>query len=239
MLIHVLDQLFRPLARLAIARSVRFADAAERLRRAYLTAAVQRAGKDATDSQLSVLTGLQRRDIARLRQLGEADVSLTPDPLSRLVARWLAENDGEPLPRKGERSFDALARAMRKDIHPRTSLDALLAAGTVVLDGDTVHLVKRAYVPTEGSAEHLRYLADNVGDHLSVAVGNVLGDPSQFELAVHYDGLSAEAVDALHAMWRARMTATLQEVNARARDLQETSAGVARFRAGGYFKEGA
>ena len=236
MLDTALDLIFRPLTRLAIAKGVRFADASERLRRAYLFAALQVAGRHVTDSRLSVMTGLQRRDVARLRA-GPEEPAPRPDPLARRVALWLAEHAGAPLPRSGrEVSFDALARRIRKDIHPRTSLDALLAAGTVGLEGDTVRLLKPAYVPLEGSDDQLRYLGQNVGDHLAVAVGNVLGEHMSPELAVHYDGLSDAAIEALREMWRDRMGAVLQEVNARALALQEESPGGGRFRAGGYFR---
>lgn len=238
-MIHMaLDLIFRPLARLAIAKGVRFADASERLRRAYFHAAVQGEGSDVTDSKLSVLTGLQRRDVARLRaEPDEPDPR--PDPLSRLVALWLAEFEGAPLTRSGpDISFDALARRIRKDIHPRTTLDALVAAGTVAVEGDVVRLLKHAHVPLEGSDGQVRYLGQNVGDHLSVAVGNVLGDPPSFDLAVHYDGLSDTAIEALREQWRAQMNAVLQDVNARARDLQKHSPGSKRFRAGGYFLGG-
>ena len=235
-MIHMaLDLIFRPLTRLAIAKGVRFADASERLRHAYIHAALQGEGGNATDSKLSVLTGLQRRDVARLRaQPGEPEHK--PDPLSRLVALWKAEYDGAPLMRSGmEASFDALARRIRKDIHPRTCLDALIEAGTVGVDGDIVRLLKHAHVPLEGSEAQLRYLGQNVGDHLSGAVGNVLGEASSFDLAVHYDGLSETAMNALRDMWRDHMDAVLQDMNARALELQNDSPGKGRFRAGGYF----
>ncbi|MEZ5714332.1 MAG: hypothetical protein R3D85_03635 [Paracoccaceae bacterium] len=35
-------------------------------------------------------------------------------------------------------SFEVLGRAVRQDVHPRTFLDALDAAGTVRIDGDSV-----------------------------------------------------------------------------------------------------
>lgn len=236
MLIVSLDAIFRPLARLAIAKGIRFAEASERLRRAYVKCAIAEAGSDATDSKLSVLTGLQRRDIARLRR-AKMETPPRPDPLSRLVALWLAEFDGAPLARRGPgASFEVLARRIRKDIHPRTSLDALVAAGTVALEGDSVVLKKHAHVPMEGSDELIRYLGMNVGDHLEVAVGNVLGDPPSYELAVHYDGLSEAAVQSLRDVWRERMAPVMQEVNAKALELQNQSPGDGRFRAGGYFR---
>jgi len=233
----VLDRLFRPLARLAIAKGMRFADMAERLKRAYVDVACDLAAPKASVSRLSVMTGLQRRDVARLLADSEQDSEIRPNALSRLVALWLARYDGTPLPHHGPKgSFDAMARSIRKDIHPKSMLNELIAAGTAELDAGIVRLLKSAHLPLKGSEAQIEYLGKNVGDHLAVAVGNVLGDTPEFELAVHYDGLSVEAVQELESLWRARMEPVLHEVNARALELQEQKTGPARFRAGGYFR---
>ena len=230
---RALDQIFRPLARLCMARGLRFADVAERLRLAYFQTARDAAGDGATDSRLSVMTGLQRRDVARLRSTVVPPVP-GPDPLARVVALWLTRHDGAMLPRHGAGSFDALARDIRKDIHPRTLLDGLAEAGTVRFDANLVQLLKRAHVPLAGSEAQLDYLGRNVGDHLAVAVGNVLGDPPGFDLAAHYNGLSPEAVAELEALWRARMRPVLEELGARAAELQVSAPGQQRVRGGGY-----
>ena len=130
-----------------------------------------------------------------------------------------------------------MARAIRKDIHPRSLLDGLVAAGTAQFDADRVELLQRAHVPLAGSEAQLGYLGDNLGDHLQVAVGNVLGAPEAFDLAVRYDGLSAEAADALETLWRARMGPLLEEISAEATRLREKSPGSHRMRGGGYFRK--
>ena len=238
----VLDHILLPLARLCIARGVRFTDAAQRLRHAFLRAAMAEAGPAATDSRISVMTGLQRRDIAALKAGEGAAPALPPNPLSRIVAAWQADPAlaGQPLPRRGEGpSFEALAWQVRKDLHPRTLLDQLVAAGTVrVDDADRVHLVQTAYQPLPGSDDQLAYLADNVGDHLETAVDNVTGAARRLERAVHYDGLDPAAVAELDAMWRASQQAAMTALNARASQLQASRPGRRRFRAGAYFHEG-
>ncbi|MCL6282693.1 DUF6502 family protein [Ruegeria sp. 2012CJ41-6] len=209
---------------------------AERLRRAYVEVAVELAGANVTVSRLSVMTGLQRRDVARLLESQDSLETKRPDQLSRLVAVWLANYDGTPLPQHGSSaSSDALAKSIRKDVHPKSMLDALIEVGTVAIDGPKVRLLRNAHVPLEGSDAQIRYLGQNVGDHLATAVGNVLGDPPAYDLAVHYDGLSIEAARALEELWRARMGPVLQEVNAKALEYQVRENGPARFRGGGYF----
>ncbi|WP_127747954.1 DUF6502 family protein [Parasedimentitalea marina] len=234
---NILDRLFRPVARLAIAKGLRFAEVAESLRRSYIDVARDLAGPDANVSKLSMMTGLQRRDVTRLLESQVSAEPKTPDQLPRLVARWLAQFDGAPLPQHGpDASFDALARSIRKDVHPRSMLDALIAAGTVSVYAGEVNLLKKAHVPLEGSDEQIRYLGENIGDHLATAVGNVLGDTPAYDLAVHYNGLSVEAVKELEELWRIRMGPVLRELNARALEFQENENGPARFRGGGYFR---
>lgn len=239
---NVLDRVFAPIARLAVAQGARFADVAERLRMATFVQARAVAGDAATDSRLAVMTGLQRRDIARLRGGEGPKLAERPDPLARLVSLWLADTAylGAPLRRHGAApSFDALAREVRRDVHPKSLLDALLAAGTVTVEGETVVLQARAYVPHAGSAPQLAWMAANCADHLAAAVGNVIEGAGNFEQAVAYDGLSAQDVAALEQMWRTGVTQVMQEVNARALALQDGPHDDAgrrcRFRAGAYF----
>ena len=239
----ILDSLLAPLARLLVARGVLFPDFAERMRAHYVAAAEKQAGK-ATDSRLSVLTGLQRREVTRLRGFVPRDER--PNHLARLVALWQTDpawsKQGVPLilPRNGPApSFEALAWSVRRDVHPRTMLDALTASGTVEVSGEGVRLVKASYQPLAGSEDQLAYLARNLGDHLGTATGNVLAKgPPQFERAVHYGGLTGEQVAELEACHAKGQMALFQDLSRRAAAMKADGAGGdRRFRAGAYFHQ--
>jgi len=232
-----LDPILRSLARLAIRKGWLFPMLETRLRLAYLAAAREEAGPKTTDSKISVLTGLQRRDIARLRN--EPDTPLAHrQPLAEIIAHWRSHPDYDPegIPAVGEgASFATVARDIRQDVHPRTFLDVLIETGAVSeLDGQ-VRLLSDTYQPLPGSDDQMAYLGDNIGDHLSTAVSNVVDKTNAYDMAVHYTGLSADAVSTLDAHFRPRMTALLQDMDAMARDLPHTDDGPYRFRAGGYF----
>lgn len=236
---RVLDALLAPIARLLVARGVLFGEAAERLKQAYVDAAAARAGERATDSRISVMTGLQRRDVVRLRATAMAPAPRPVNHLARLVSVWLTDPRfaGRELPRKGgEDGFEALAQSIRRDVHPRTMLDALLAAGTVVLAGDTVRLVQASFQPLAGSEAQLDYFTVNAGDYLTAATANLLaGSAPFFERAAHFNHLDAEAVAALDRQFRAGQMALLVELGQTAARLQEEQPGPHRFRAGGWF----
>ncbi|MEP5758662.1 MAG: DUF6502 family protein [Litoreibacter sp.] len=234
---HWIDPILRPLARLAIRKGWLFPTVEHRLRRAYIVAAEVINGGATTDSKVSIMTGLQRRDIARLRR--ETDTPQNQrQPLAEIIALWWDDAAYDPagIPIQGEYgSFTSLARCVRQDVHPRTFLDVLIENGAVHEDGQKVILNTRSYQPLSGSEDQLTYLADNVGDHLATAVANVVDEAGNYDMGVHYNGLSAGSIEQLNVHFRARMKQTLQELDTMARAIPATEDGHHRFRAGGYF----
>lgn len=234
------DPILLPLARLAVRKGWLFPAVAQRLKQAYLKAAVSLGGGQVSDSKISIVTGLQRRDISRLR----AETDPTPhqrQPLAEIIARWWHDPAYDPLgiPTLGEgASFATLARSVRQDVHPRTFLDILIDTGAVTENGQTVMLKSRTFRPLADSDDQLAYLADNVGDHLAVAVSNVVDAQERYDMAVHYRGLSSSAIKQLDRHFRTRMSETLQELDTMVRTLPSGNSGAHRFRAGGYFFEG-
>lgn len=244
-IMRIFDALFAPIARLLVARGLPFPDLVERMKLHYVQAALAQAGERATDSRVSVLTGLQRRDVVRLR--GEDVKDRRPNHLARLVALWQTGADWSdhgrprPLARSGPgQSFEALAQTVRRDVHPRTMLDTLIAAGTVALsdDGQEVRLIQTSYQPLAGSDDQLAYLSRNLGDHARAAAENVQGaHPPHFERAVHYSGLTEAQVAALSEHFAKAEMALFQDLSqtaARMKD-ENPAPGPLRFRAGGYF----
>ncbi len=241
-MIDLLQNLLAPIARLLVARGVLFPEFVEAMKGQYLAAAHARARAEdhkATDSRLALLTGLQRRDIKRLKDTPEARPK--PAALSRLVSLWQTDprfsQQGVPLPlprTAPEPSFDTLAREIRRDVHSRTLLDSLVDAGTVRVEGGIVTLEHRSYQPLAGSEDQIAYLAANAGDHLMAAVDNVLDQPRHFERAVHYERLTAEQVAELDAEYRKAQMEILQTLSQKAAAMKKQETGVHRFRAGGY-----
>ena len=228
----VLTRMLLPLARLSIGRGLGVRDVLDPLKRAFLLAAQEGQGRR-TDSALALATGLQRRDVVRLR--GEGLAPRPPSAAARIVADWPA---AERLPRSGPApSFEALARAVRRDVHPRSLLDLLIAAGSVVEEGDDVRLLRRAYAPGGGSPEQLAYLADNLHDHGTAAVANVLDGRGFFDRAMHYDGLTVAQAEILAARFADGQMALLRDLSSEARGRQGGGAVRVRFGGYGYWEE--
>ncbi len=192
---------------------VTFPVLADLLRALYVDVAIRDVLTDPsvrTDSRVSLLTGVHRKEIRRLRT-GAAEAMNEPPIVtlaSAVISRWLGgaiytDDRGQPLmlPRLGRSpgtpSFEGLVTAITTDVRPRAVLDDLLAQNLVMLETDDwVRLNVAAFVPLPGRDAQLFYFGRNLGDHIAAAAANVAaaGAAPFFDRSVHYDGLGAEAV---------------------------------------------
>ncbi len=233
-----LARLLRPLVRLLVRAGITFPALSDLLRELYVNVAeydFALSGKEQTDSRVSLLTGIHRKEVRRLRGAG-APVSAVPASVSRtsrIIARWLAapafaDAQGRPLPlprtaAEGP-SFEGLVASVTRDVRPRAVLDEWLDRGIALLDAEgRVALTEAAFVPQVGSEQQLYYLGRNLHDHVAAAVANVLEpSPPHLERAVHYDGLSPALAAHLNARAREVAVAALMQMS---REAQAACAG--------------
>lgn len=245
--------IFRPLARLAISFGIPFSALTEMLKEAFVEAAESHSqidGKRLTDSRITLLTGVHRKDVRRLRhQKTPREASSEVVSLGALaVAKWVSDSkytdsEGRPLalsrfqggrseelmeqsgtPGSSEDiSFESLiASVSRKDIRARVVLDEWLRLGVVrINERNQVCLCADAFVPKSGLDEKAYFLGKNIHDHLSVIVHNFLDEKPMLERCVYYDGLSAEAVNTLEELAKKEAMKALKKINQQALALQE------------------
>lgn len=211
--------------------------------------------KEQTDSRVSLLTGIHRKEVARLRGAG-APVHKVPTTLSRtsaIMARWLGSpqyTDSKgyplPLPRTAENdapSFDALVASVTKDVRPRAVYDEWLDRKLIALNGsDQIVLLDHAFIPRGEDDQKWYYLGRNLHDHIAAAAANVSESrPPFFDRAVHYDDLSPELAERLERRSRELATDMLSTANREAnRALAKDKGGANRWIFGVYiYKEGA
>ena len=235
-----LRRVLRPLAQLMLANGITLPFLVELLKRVFVEVADSEFridGKAQTDSRVSLLSGVHRKDVRRLRgDTSRAQDETAPAAITlgaQLVAAWVTnppfvdQNDQpRPLPRLasegGEVSFEALVTSISTDIRARAVLDELLRLGVVYLDESLrVCLNTEAFVPQKGFAEKAYYLGHNVHDHLAAAVANLASTKSVFlERSVHYDALSPESIKALAALSATLGMQVLKAVNREASELE-------------------
>jgi hypothetical protein len=237
-MVAAISHVLRPLARLLLANGITLPTFCELAKSAYVKIAddeFRLASKPQTDSRVSLLTGIHRREVNRLRNEPEAQVDLSqPASMSaHLLAIWSGSAEyldqrGSPIPlprlatKGAARSFESLVQSVSKDFRPRVVLDEWLRQGIVTVDDmDRVHLSADAFVQPQGIEEKLYYFGQNAHDHLAATVHNLAGgEPPFLERCVFYDKLSPESVQELTDYSREIAMTALHAVNKRAADLQ-------------------
>ena len=247
-LVKALRQALRPLLRVMLTRGITLPYLTE-LIKSLLVEVAERDfrldDKPVTDSRVSLLTGVHRKDVNRLRSGNDSadhDVDRPPPVVSlgaQLVAQWLgntqfvnAEGQPLPLPRNvsegGPQSFEALVAGINSDIRSRVVLDEWLRLGVVTIDDQRrVCLNTQAFVPTRGFDEKAFYFGHNLHDHAAAAAHNLLGqEPPFLERSLHFNGLSAGAVAEMAAQSKKLGMQALVAVNkaAVAREAHEEGA---------------
>jgi len=251
-LLTAVRRLLRPLVRLMMRSGLTFPVLADSLRRLFVEIAITDILTDPTtrtDSRISLLTGVHRKEIRRLREI-PADPLDAPDIVtlaSQIVARWIggapfADSQGHPKPllRIGtgdtEPSFADLVASVTSDVRPRAVLEDLLEHGVLVVDAeDRVLLTADAFLPRPGGEEQLFYFARNLHDHVAAAVENISAAPAGaatisvegsaagpalcLDRSVHYDNLTETQARDLRDYARAAAMRALLDVNRRAQEL--------------------
>ena len=236
--ITTLRRILRPLVRLLLTHGVTYPLITDIVKGIYVDVARREfrlSGKRQTDSRISLLTGVHRKDVKRLIEEGDrgSDAVMGVSLGGALAARWLGEPDltdaqGRPLPlprlasEGGQISFESLVESVSKDIRSRVILDEWLRVGVVHLDReDRVVLNPEALAPARDFGEKLQYLEANVHDHLAAAVHNLTSSASpMLERSVFYDQLSARSVGELRQLASELAMQALQALNRRAMELE-------------------
>ncbi len=252
--------LLQPLARALVTNGVTYPVFAQALKRVFLEAArteLAVSNKRITDSSLSLLSGVHRKDV---RVLNDAVQDQPVRALSLAIevsTRWssdprfcAADGSPRPLPVRSrsadEVSFETLTQDVSKDFHSRSVLEELLRLGVARLDGEVVTLQTDEFVPRESFAEAAYFLGANGHDHLAAAVNNLQahgsGEDSPFlEHAVFADELSPESVHQLQLLARRlwvsafkRFAQAAQDAVDRDRQVHVASENSQRIRFGAY-----
>jgi hypothetical protein len=244
--------LMGPVVRWLLRHGVHYGAFAEMLKGSFVAIArdeLGQGGAKVTDSAVSVLSGVHRKDV---RNLGHSPERL-PVPrciplASQVLELWRSDPryrdaDGNPraLARSGAvESFETLAREVSTDVHPRTLLDELLRLELVVLEEDlVVAVVRRTRLPAQGIEERAAVFSTNAADHIAAAVHNLtLRGPKFLEQSVCVDGLSQQSAEDLHGVARALWQDAFDSMVSSARERVQADApanGDARIRFGVYY----
>lgn len=215
------DALFRilePLAHLCIRQQVSNSELEEMIRLAFVQAAQSRKNDseaEINNTRIGVLTGLNRKEVSRLKAILKDRprlVEITPSRAQKVVNGWL--KDAEFLDSKNKPrhllirnkkdgveygSFAALANRYGCDLRYLGILQELMIARVIeYVDDDTVALVNHAYIPYEDDIEKIKLLAKSVSDLFNTALHNIESkEDKRIQRQVMYSRIDEEYVEDL------------------------------------------
>jgi len=254
-------RLFRPLVRVLLRNGVSYRTFADFAKWVYVDVATKEfgiEGRKQSTSRVSVITGLSRKEVKRVRELPRPDDTASVERYNRaarVIAAWRresnfqdAEGNAAPLLLEGTgATFSELVKRFSGDVPVRAILDELIRIGAVErLEDGRVGLLVRAYVPESSEADKLHILGTDVGYLISTIDHNLQADPMGpvFQRKVAYDNLPDEALPEFRELSAKRAQALLEKLDRwlaqRDRDVTPTVRGTGRNRAGlgiYYFEE--
>ncbi len=205
-------KLLGPLVRILLRYGVSFGEFTEMARWVYVNVADKDFsinGRKQTVSRISVITGLNRKDVTRLKKINihdEKDAFAGFNRAGRVISGWVRDKayhdkKGVPaaLPLEGhKKSFTSLVKQYSGDMPVRAVLDELLRIEAVRKNkNDTVNLLTKAYIPKNVDAEKISILGADAADLISSIDHNLSEQHEQpfFQRKVMYNNIPAAAVD--------------------------------------------
>jgi hypothetical protein len=235
-----IGKMIKPLVKLLMQQGVTYIGLQSLLKESFVEVAdkekqFQLDSKRQTDSRISLLTGVHRKEVKRLREkIGtpQSEKEIKASVSAQMMAMWSGHPDyvnaeGLPIPlhrqHETELSFNNLVFAISKDKHPRSILDDWLNQGLVEIDSDgKIHLSQSGYIPQEDMEEKLFFAGKNISEHLNTVTHNLSSNVTpRYDRAVYYHRLSKESARAIELFANAERQAVLQKINLKAAQLQQ------------------
>jgi hypothetical protein len=225
--------LLRPIVRLLLKSGIPWKDFAELGKTAYVDVATDEfgiRGRPTNASRVAILSGLSRREVARQRDILEADAG-TPNgaflnPAQRVLTGWHQDPDyvlpsGAPrdIPADGSApSFLDLCQRYAGDIPATALLKELRKVGSVGAgEGATVRALQRVYFPSQfDSAKVLRAgsVLEDIGNTVVYDLLCPNGQRLRFERRAENDRIDIRFLPAFQEMLEAEGQGFLERVDA-------------------------
>jgi hypothetical protein len=225
--------LIKPLVRLMLRHGITYVAFTSALKKCFVDEAINELSetkKNATDSAISLLSGIHRRDVRNFTRLASSAPTPLRKPISassQLVARWMSDPNyldaaDRPLTlaRSGSQvSFDVLAEGISSDVRPRAILDDLIRLGLVTEFDDSVQLIVQGFSPRSGFKELAEQFQNNLHDHIAAAAANLNDNKGFLEQAIYVDELSEASAQELHKTaalaWRQAFKLMMRDAQAK------------------------
>lgn len=201
-----------------------------------------------TDSSISLLAGLNRRDVSNFRvenggyhKVIQSFTDTLPVSVpARVIALWVHKKLPKVLSITGaENSFEYLVRQISTEKHPRSILSELKRIGLVSETKGNVVLHQESFTPIPEANVTKQIFSENIADHLAAGVTNLTERNNLFlEQAIFANELSQTSVDYLREktakLWEEFSKSLLAEAIQRCKIDEGSINSTHRFRVGIY-----
>ena len=235
-------RILHPLVRIFLRSGLPSDAMTELVRKTYVDVAeaeFQISGKRQTTARISVITGLNRKEVARLRALEplSGEDKRRWNRAAKVLGAWLREahfldRKGDPLDlpfEGGPTSFSQLVRVHSGDMQPRAIADELLRVGAVETVDGKLRMITRGYVPAGDPGSTAEILGIDTAEFIETIDHNMQAksDEKLFQLKVLSDNIPAKYNDEFNAYSRRLARPVLEELNRwlAERDLEEDWSG--------------
>ncbi len=202
--------ILKPLVRIMIKHDISYSELSNVLKHVYVDVAENDftlENKKQTNSRISVLTGIHRKEVLRIKNepLAELKQKKEKNSSTRIISSWVIDPDyidssGNPIniPKRGSKpSFADLVNRYGADTPPRAILDEMVRLGLVeILPNSQVRLLNTVNIPHEDIKKKLTVASQAASDLLTTIDHNLEqnGEESRFQLSVTYDNIPDDAV---------------------------------------------
>lgn len=226
-LIKAILCLLRPIVRILIRNEMSHAEFSELSRQAYVQEAYKHfaiPGRKMSYARVSVLTGLNRKEVVRLMNPdGASRLHAQPNRALRVINGWLTDTEfseggkARELPLNGDAGcFRALVERYSGDISIGAVLDELKRVGVVEMqDKQHVKLVSKGYIPQDDELEKIEILSISAADLLHTAIHNLEleGNKPRFQRQVVYHKVPPDLAAAFEVISEKDSHELLQRLN--------------------------
>lgn len=209
--VQAIVRILRPLVRILLRYGVSAGAFEDLVRRVYVEVAeseFQVAGKKQTTSRISVITGLNRKEVARIQKLPsveQTDVDERYNRAVRVITGWLRDTSyrtkaGGPavLPFDGKKSFSELVNRYSGDMPPRAVADELMRLNIIQESrNNSVKLISKGYIPQDSEVDKLQILGTDTADLIATIDHNLTHskEDARFQRKVYYDNVPEKYVE--------------------------------------------
>lgn len=211
-IVKAIIRILTPLVKVLLRNGISYGSFAEVAKQTFVNVAMNDftiKGRKQTISRVSVITGLNRKEVKRLSESIAAQTDLEQDEkynrAARVIAGWRREaaylkgiGRSSELPIEGESaSFEALVKQYSGDMPVRAVLDELERTGAVEKTSKgKVKLKTRSYVPHADEEMKLHILGTDVGQLIATIGYNLEANSTDglLQRKVYYDNLPREAL---------------------------------------------